>query len=830
MKVREIRLGAFGKFKDKVIEFDLDAPNIVLGENEAGKSTLFESYRVLMTGFSKGKAEGYRYTPWGEDKVQLSGFLDDESEVERKLMKSVSGRHMKDGAIVNIRNNPIVDMNGDILKSLYTLTDTDLDELDEKALSEVADNMALTLGIKGIRKPKEVAGIFSERAKDIFINRRNSEKKLNIVRADIKKLKSEKKEYFAAASEYREDVARLSEIGTLLETLLNKKAELSREKEELSGLMIKKKKLEKVDFSLASIVDIETASSTGTGFVHEYRTLVRDIKAVKGEIGKLESEIERLRVNRKMLDKGLEGATLDKSIPSRALELERDLYLLGEKSDGMKERATDKENDLLRASSLIYGNRPLSDIKRGAEMADFSVLKSLLEKRASESVLSIEKMDVFVLALIITAAIVLSLLKPLLALVLLFAPVYMLWRHMARKGFIADELAAELRRCGIGETVADSFSEGTIHELERIRVLSRSMDEMNAEIEKIDESAAEVSMSLDEIFRDTKTSSASELALLLDDNLETLSKAERLKEAESYKQGILDDNLRKFDELRGLLGSYEAKLNVYSDDMYVAADILERDIAEYAGYLRDLSELGALGDYDDISREVKNNLDSLTDYHLEGITSEIEDINDEIASLSQEKGKIEGSMKVFLDRTTPDEMEGQIISLKEEEKTLSTEYDKNLILEQVVRKGYDKFIEENQPAMLELASGYISRFTEGRYVSIMRGEDGMYLRMSDGSIVEAGDKLSRGTKNQVYLAMRLAIISEMEENGEKMPLFFDEAFGNWDEERLSEVMESLKEISSERQVVIMTCRKAEAELYREMASGKIIYLGDVYEE
>ena len=49
MKIKELRLKNFGKFTNKEIHF-LDGMNVIYGENESGKSTLYTFIRAMLFG------------------------------------------------------------------------------------------------------------------------------------------------------------------------------------------------------------------------------------------------------------------------------------------------------------------------------------------------------------------------------------------------------------------------------------------------------------------------------------------------------------------------------------------------------------------------------------------------------------------------------------------------------------------------------------------------------------------------------------------------------------------------------------------------------------
>ena len=72
---------------------------------------------------------------------------------------------------------------------------------------------------------------------------------------------------------------------------------------------------------------------------------------------------------------------------------------------------------------------------------------------------------------------------------------------------------------------------------------------------------------------------------------------------------------------------------------------------------------------------------------------------------------------------------------------------------------------------------------------------------------EATLPLSRGTLEQIYLALRLALIDHLDKDREGLPLFLDEALINWDGIRLKNGLELLKQIAQNRQIFLFTCHE-----------------------
>lgn len=118
------------------------------------------------------------------------------------------------------------------------------------------------------------------------------------------------------------------------------------------------------------------------------------------------------------------------------------------------------------------------------------------------------------------------------------------------------------------------------------------------------------------------------------------------------------------------------------------------------------------------------------------------------------------------------------------------------------------FYEDTKDEINAEISRLVSLFTAGSYDSVQLDEKGHLLVFTEGREV-APEALSRGTLEQIYLALRIAVGNVVAAE-EKLPVILDDAFAMYDEERLTEVLKVLSGL--ENQILIFTCQKREEEL------------------
>ena len=115
------------------------------------------------------------------------------------------------------------------------------------------------------------------------------------------------------------------------------------------------------------------------------------------------------------------------------------------------------------------------------------------------------------------------------------------------------------------------------------------------------------------------------------------------------------------------------------------------------------------------------------------------------------------------------------------------------------------------------ASDLISGITGGIYTSLSIDQDLNVFLNTEKKLIQL-DQVSSGTMDQVYLALRLAAADLMQGSAadagdrQKLPLFFDDSFVNYDEGRLRTVLLWLSETFRQRQILIFSCHRREAQL------------------
>jgi uncharacterized protein YhaN len=125
-------------------------------------------------------------------------------------------------------------------------------------------------------------------------------------------------------------------------------------------------------------------------------------------------------------------------------------------------------------------------------------------------------------------------------------------------------------------------------------------------------------------------------------------------------------------------------------------------------------------------------------------------------------------------------------------------------LAEEVRRTYE---EKKQPKVLKEAGVFLEQMTNGRYKHIFTsmGKKGLIVVRDNGKRLEV-HQLSQGTKEQVYLSMRFALIRQFKQET-PLPILMDDIFVNFDSQRVQAALQGVIELSKTNQIFLFTCHE-----------------------
>ena len=256
---------------------------------------------------------------------------------------------------------------------------------------------------------------------------------------------------------------------------------------------------------------------------------------------------------------------------------------------------------------------------------------------------------------------------------------------------------------------------------------------------------------------------------------------------------------------------------------------------QLAKYLTSLKAgFGNAQDYDEGITQLREADPELWKSEVALLSSEEKRLDDELGNAHRECAKIEAEITRLSSTTELAELELERETLRVEGEQLATRWRILTIAKNILRKALDVYLTESQPRVLADASTVFSNITGGRYPAIILppGEDGEYdlkVVTKSGKHLSGAKELSRGTREELYLSLRLALARDFARRLGPLPFIADDVFVNFDPTRAEASISALSAFSEENQTLLFTCHPETVErIKRTVPQSKMIELPPIH--
>lgn len=138
-----------------------------------------------------------------------------------------------------------------------------------------------------------------------------------------------------------------------------------------------------------------------------------------------------------------------------------------------------------------------------------------------------------------------------------------------------------------------------------------------------------------------------------------------------------------------------------------------------------------------------------------------------------------------------------------------------------------RFRDQAQGPMLKAASAYFERMTRQEFVRLLGDDSGkepvLLAERHNGSRIHV-EEMSEGTRDQLYLALRLAALDVRRAAGVDLPVIFDDVLMTSDEDRSGAILEALADFGRENQVIVFTHHRHIADVATKHVPSQLLTL------
>ena len=193
--------------------------------------------------------------------------------------------------------------------------------------------------------------------------------------------------------------------------------------------------------------------------------------------------------------------------------------------------------------------------------------------------------------------------------------------------------------------------------------------------------------------------------------------------------------------------------------------------------------------------------------------------------LAEEKGRLQKELELMDGSDTVALLAEESQSLLADIRSHAEQYVRVKLAARILRDQIEEYRKQNQGPLIRRASEHFAALTGNSFSSLqtdfnMKDEPVLVgIRPDDARVHVEG--MSAGTRDQLYLALRLASLEKYIQSAGPMPFIVDDILVDFDDQRSKAALERLSELSQKTQVILFTHHMRLVEQAKELGEGYV---------
>jgi uncharacterized protein YhaN len=879
MIFKEIYIDGFGVF-DTFNRSLSKGVNIIVGCNEAGKSTLQKFFRFTLFGYPNKTDERMSPIKFGPHGGRIKAKLLSEEEV---MFERISGS--KGGDITLTYNNTesknpalwfqlLGNATKDLYNNVYAFSLDELINLDSLSSSGVEDkifSIGLGLGNASIGTiESNIQGVVDL----IYLPKGKGGQEIPKILSEIQSKKLSIQQIQNNLTTYQTLLSDIEEIK--INIIPSIESDLKAIREEYDKLNDYLKCYESffsitnIDKQLKTLPEIKEYPLNGIeqlnklkGKEEDFENRIKELQiGNKGEKGITEivEKINTVTFNSELLESGNKVEYLKKNFEKYKQTLkdknddDKNIESINEKATQEIKKISDKwtEANIVNFSNLISHRDKIEIFKRRfKEVNDKRIDLEAEQKflKANESKINIKTLIITIsiilifcsLAAFYYAQIVLGILFLLIVLILIISKKFLIKEKTFSKiqndlidlenkeGYIKkdyDEYLLQILNLDtslLPESVFEIFRmiEQLNKDLGKREELNKKQTERYFFLQEYERETESIKYILSNITNESLEFIVNRIIIEFDTSKNQSENKKNLQELLERKNKELNTATTNLQQIQGqiieLLNSISANnkndfISKYEENKNVKELMNKRNIS-----VDTIEKIAGLNKYNAVKGFWESNEKNQVEKDKTNLENKLKTKNEENNSKNLELGEKKTEVKRIEGES---ELALVLTELETEKQKLNNKYSDwvaGKIALKILEKVKEKYEIEKQPNVIKNSSIYFSKITNEKYKRISAS-----LEDKDVSVFDSNERskklhqLSRGTKEQLLVSLRLGFIEEYEKTAEPLPLIVDEVLVNFDSTRANRTAKILHEFAENRQILIFTCHASTKDYFEDL--------------
>ncbi|MCV0402259.1 MAG: AAA family ATPase [Chloroflexi bacterium] len=398
----------------------------------------------------------------------------------------------------------------------------------------------------------------------------------------------------------------------------------------------------------------------------------------------------------------------------------------------------------------------------------------------------------------------------------------------AHRAAVEAEYAAWLAERQLPAGLAPAAAREMLAAASTARAAAAERDRLRAELEALDDEIADRTARIDDLLTRFEVpipmdpDRRATAVVVLGERLDRAREAERraaeldatVARLEERRRPAAEAAARQVRELAALLATHGAAT---PDALRTAAAAAatRRRLYDRARELR--SNLAGIAGSTEAVRGLAADADTVD---AAAVEAELLDVGSQLALLESEEAETHARIGALSARIEQLEAAEELGARRQDlavaqatAEAMAREWSVRAVTLRLLEETRQRYERERQPDVVRAAESHFARFTGGRYTRIVAPPGDASVRVeTEGGEAKVTDELSRGTAEQLYLALRFGLIEEFARHAEPLPVVMDDILVNFDAERAGRAAAAIRDLATRHQVLYFTCHPWTAEL------------------
>ncbi|MEM6329856.1 MAG: AAA family ATPase [Planctomycetota bacterium] len=408
--------------------------------------------------------------------------------------------------------------------------------------------------------------------------------------------------------------------------------------------------------------------------------------------------------------------------------------------------------------------------------------------------------------------------------------------HTAAQEHLAEargKWTAGLRALGLPEkiTPADLTTMWAQYEqLSQLRVKAENrrdeVERRQRELAKVTQRIESLAEEADLVLEDEDATPIDQLDVLLTERRLQQTRIDHRKKLQQRAADIKEKELRRHKASLSLVERREALFRtagVADEQGYRRLAASLADAAELRGKRDQLTKeiaaaIGRLGTEEDFAPMLSADAVGRLDGQWETLSAEHERIDLELRELLGRRGSLEEQRKALAEDTSLADKRMELDAVEAQLAEAAERWREHAAVGQMLELIRSDYEANRQPDTLLEASKHLERLTGGRYPRVWTplANDILLVDNRHGQSLPV-DSLSRGTREQLFLSVRMAIVAMFARRGIQLPMILDDILVNFDAGRSRTAASVLCDFAKQgHQLLVFTCHEHVWEMFKDL--------------